>query len=477
MSNRDEETQLAAECPMWRDRAEKAEARVAEYEGALREWHAAEKDYERFDGLAPTKVWQRSRDASMHVRGLAELVTSPVGEAERTPEGKALRESVPQEVVDRVLRRADELDQIAQRTNEAQITSPQAHGEPCYYCKEPCDGYAANPGRWPVGLSHPDEPGVLKWQHHQCVYERLHPSAWAPEVDLLLEVLGIVSKHVPPATCSDAELEVLERVDVLVDKLKAALLAEVPRPNEALLDPTLPPAVYGTHVPVANEAPHEHRFSHRCVECGAPSDIDDCVMTERQQAIDGFTKISSMVVHDSAIDQVASQCASTLIAGRSRTDKVMSELLEEWERQYLWSVDKLRWALGVIRTWDMLNPTAGAPEATGDAPFFRDMIDEVLSKTIPKHGTSDVPLSETAEPNPLTARVQRLRNLLAVVYALRTDGCTRKTCEMIDASCDLGMDLASMHCAHGSTVVMSKVFDRVRTLIDEPVPTGSNVRR
>ena len=56
------------------------------------------------------------------------------------------------------------------------ITTPQGHGEPCYYCEDPCNGYAADPGRWPVGLSHPDDPGVLKWHHHQCVFERLHPA-------------------------------------------------------------------------------------------------------------------------------------------------------------------------------------------------------------------------------------------------------------------------------------------------------------
>lgn len=51
----------------------------------------------------------------------------------------------------------------------------EGHGDPCYYCKEPCDALAGNPGRWPVGLCHPDDPGVLKWYHHDCVFQRLHP--------------------------------------------------------------------------------------------------------------------------------------------------------------------------------------------------------------------------------------------------------------------------------------------------------------
>lgn len=71
----------------------------------------------------------------------------------------------------------------------------------------------------------------------------------------------------------------------------------------------------------------------------------------------------------------------------------------EWERQYIWAIDKLRWALGVVRTWDMLNPPAGAPEPLGDGPFFREMIDEVLSKTVPKY--------EQRPDSPLTDRAAR----------------------------------------------------------------------
>jgi len=49
----------------------------------------------------------------------------------------------------------------------------QGHNKPCYYCGEPCNSLAGNPGKWPVALCHADEPGVVKWHHGGCVSERL----------------------------------------------------------------------------------------------------------------------------------------------------------------------------------------------------------------------------------------------------------------------------------------------------------------
>jgi hypothetical protein len=51
---------------------------------------------------------------------------------------------------------------------------PEGHGEQCYYCHEACNSFAGNPGEWPVGLCHPDDPGKLKWHHVGCVSDRLH---------------------------------------------------------------------------------------------------------------------------------------------------------------------------------------------------------------------------------------------------------------------------------------------------------------
>ena len=49
----------------------------------------------------------------------------------------------------------------------------EGHDKPCYYCGEPCNSVAANPGLWPVALCHPDNPGKVKQHHTHCVMERL----------------------------------------------------------------------------------------------------------------------------------------------------------------------------------------------------------------------------------------------------------------------------------------------------------------
>lgn len=51
--------------------------------------------------------------------------------------------------------------------------SPQGHGDPCYYCGKPCNGFAGNPGEWPIPLCHADDPGRVKWHHIDCVSSRL----------------------------------------------------------------------------------------------------------------------------------------------------------------------------------------------------------------------------------------------------------------------------------------------------------------
>lgn len=61
----------------------------------------------------------------------------------------------------------------AEAVRAALSASHEGHDAPCYYCKEPCDSLAGNPGRWPIPLCHRDEPGVVKWHHTGCVAERL----------------------------------------------------------------------------------------------------------------------------------------------------------------------------------------------------------------------------------------------------------------------------------------------------------------
>lgn len=53
-----------------------------------------------------------------------------------------------------------------------QVTQ-NGHDQPCYYCKQPCNDLAGDPGLWSIPLTHPEEPGVVKWHHIRCVSERL----------------------------------------------------------------------------------------------------------------------------------------------------------------------------------------------------------------------------------------------------------------------------------------------------------------
>jgi len=50
---------------------------------------------------------------------------------------------------------------------------PQGHDAFCAFCYERCDGFAGNPGRWPLGFTHPDGTGIVKWHHVECVQEKV----------------------------------------------------------------------------------------------------------------------------------------------------------------------------------------------------------------------------------------------------------------------------------------------------------------
>lgn len=58
------------------------------------------------------------------------------------------------------------------------MKSEKAEGddEPCFYCSEPCDPYAGDPGRWPVGFAQADGTGICRWHHARCVVDRLPPA-------------------------------------------------------------------------------------------------------------------------------------------------------------------------------------------------------------------------------------------------------------------------------------------------------------
>ena len=50
---------------------------------------------------------------------------------------------------------------------------PQGHDEYCEFCGEICNGFAGNPGLWPLAFTHPDGTGVVKWHHTECVQDRI----------------------------------------------------------------------------------------------------------------------------------------------------------------------------------------------------------------------------------------------------------------------------------------------------------------
>ena len=60
----------------------------------------------------------------------------------------------------------------------------EGHDKPCYYCGQPCDGLAGNPNKWPIPLTHRDEPGVVKWHHIGCVSRRLFENIWTDDGSL-----------------------------------------------------------------------------------------------------------------------------------------------------------------------------------------------------------------------------------------------------------------------------------------------------
>lgn len=73
----------------------------------------------------------------------------------------------------KAIKQRDEL-----RAELAKANGLQGHGESCYYCGQPIDNLAGDPGRWEVGLCHADDPGVVKRHHAACVDKRITERDW-----------------------------------------------------------------------------------------------------------------------------------------------------------------------------------------------------------------------------------------------------------------------------------------------------------
>lgn len=97
---------------------------------------------------------------------------------------KAMFPGASGDVGDYIPRIVAKLESSAPPTEQA--TSPlgdQGHNAPCYYCGEPCNTLAGNPGEWPIPLCHRDDPGRVKWHHSRCVHERLIENATPSTVE------------------------------------------------------------------------------------------------------------------------------------------------------------------------------------------------------------------------------------------------------------------------------------------------------
>lgn len=68
----------------------------------------------------------------------------------------------------------------------------EGHGKPCYYCGEPCNDLAGNPGLWSLGFCHADDPGRVKWHHTECVTSRLIENRAASDVSDLEHAKNIL---------------------------------------------------------------------------------------------------------------------------------------------------------------------------------------------------------------------------------------------------------------------------------------------
>ncbi|MCE7895010.1 MAG: hypothetical protein DYH12_35775 [Sorangiineae bacterium PRO1] len=102
----------------------------------------------------------------------------------------------------------------------------EGHDAPCYYCGHPCNTYAGNPGLWPLGFTHADEPGVVKWHHTGCVQGRLRElEKIRAEVAETWDVVGGPPEH-PEEDPEVSTLPAAVRVTVEYEREQLALARE-----------------------------------------------------------------------------------------------------------------------------------------------------------------------------------------------------------------------------------------------------------
>lgn len=74
------------------------------------------------------------------------------------------------------------------------LRSLQGSGEPCAICGESCDGFAGDPGLWPVAICRKGDAGIPKWYHSGCIGKQLDAVA---ELEAALDELNteIAERH------------------------------------------------------------------------------------------------------------------------------------------------------------------------------------------------------------------------------------------------------------------------------------------
>lgn len=113
--------------------------------------------------------------------------------------------------------------------------SLRGHEEPCFFCNEPCDALAANPGRWPVGFPHCEGTGVGRWHHSVCLakFIRDHSASVAQGIEQGTSNAEVAGSNPAGRAIEAAALERAAQLLELLDWKHAAIAIRklIPKPE------------------------------------------------------------------------------------------------------------------------------------------------------------------------------------------------------------------------------------------------------
>jgi len=98
--------------------------------------------------------------------------------------------------------------ELLELLNCAEYVLRDGHGRPCHYCSEPCNGFAGDPGRWPLGFCQPDGTGIIRWHHTRCVTHRL---VRLGELEARIATIADEANGPHPVQSADDSLSEIER--------------------------------------------------------------------------------------------------------------------------------------------------------------------------------------------------------------------------------------------------------------------------